>query len=319
MGRRERSHARGMPPLSARHQLRYAGVRNHTGLDDRTLRKLAARGELVQVRRGVFAPASVWRGLDRDEQRRLVIAAAAGRSDRPLVFSHRSAAVVLGVPLTGREDADVDVLTSLTNGSRREHGFAKHATRAEELEVVEVDGVQVTSVARTVVELAMVLPFRDAIAAADWALRQGVPRERLIALLDELGRGAGRKRAARVIAFADERSGSPDESKSRALIHELGFPEPDLQTRFDDAFGLIGFVDFFWSAAALIGEYDGAVKLSDPLILRGRTPAQAVRDEKRREDRLRATGPRVVRWGHEDLTLQRLGTILCGTGLRPLR
>lgn len=312
-------HARKMPPSTARHQLRYAGVRNHTGLDDRTLRKLAARGDLVQVRRGVFAPAAVWHGLDRDEQRRLVLEATAGRSDRPLVFSHRSAAVLLGVPLTGRPDPDVDVLTSMANGSRREHGFVKHATRAEGLEVVEVDGLAVTSIARTVVELAMVLPFRDAVAAADWALRQGVQRDRLMELVEELARGAARRRAVRVIAFAGERAGSPDESKSRALIHELGFPAPDLQTRFDDAFGLIGFVDFFWSSAALIGEYDGAVKLTNPAMLRGRTPAQAVRDEKRREDRLRATGPRVVRWGHEDLTLQRLGTILSGAGLRPLR
>ena len=60
-------------------------------------------------------------------------------------------------------------------------------------------------------------------------------------------------------------------------------------------------------------------KLTDPAMLRGRTPAQALRDEKRREDRLRATGPRVVRWGHEDLTLPRLGTIQSGAGLRPLR
>ena len=75
-------------------------------------------------------------------------------------------------------------------------------------------------------------------------------------------------------------------------------------------------MDFFWSEAALIGEFDGAVELTDPAVLRGRTPVEAVRDEQRREDRLRATGPGVVRWVHEDLSMQRLGTILFGGGLR---
>lgn len=305
-----------MQSISARHALRYVGARNHTGLDDRTLRKLAGRGELRQVWRGVYVPASVWDALGLDERRRLTIAAVAARSGRPPVFSHTSAADLLGIPTTGRRDGAVDVLTSTRNGSRREHGFAKHATRAPELEIVELEGMRVTSIARTVVELAMALPFREAIAAADWAMKEGVPREVLLALLDELATGASWKRCARVVRFADARSGSPDESKSRALIDELGFPVPDLQHRFDDAFGLIGYVDFFWSDAALIGEFDGVIKLTDPGMLRGRTPLEVVREEKRREDRLRATGPLVVRWGHEDLSLQRLGTILFGAGLR---
>ncbi|WP_133764927.1 hypothetical protein [Amnibacterium kyonggiense] len=307
-----------MQPITARHQLRFVGVRNHTGLDDRTLRKAAARGELTQVARSAFVGSSVWTALSIDERRRLVLAARAARAKQPIVFSHRSAADLHGVPMTGRRDTGVDVLTTLANGSRREHGFTKHASAMPDLEVVDVEGLRVTSVARTVVELAMVLPFRDAVASADWALRRGIPRQELLALLDLLGTGAARKRGARVIAFADPRSGSPDESKSRALIDELGFPPPDLQARFEDEFGFIGDVDFFWSHVPLIGEFDGAIKLRDPAMLRGRTPAEVVRDEKRREDRLRRQGPLVVRWGHEDLSMSRLGTILFGAGLRPV-
>ena len=306
-----------MQPIAARHKIRYVGARNHTGLDDRTLRKLAARGELRAVGPGVYVPTAAWEALDHDERRRLLIAAAADRAAQPIRVSHRSAADLLGIPVTGRREAHIDVLTTVANGSRREHGFAKHATRSLDLEIVELEGIKVTSIARTVVELAMSLPFRDAVAAADWALQQGVAREVLLSLLDELASGPAWKRGARVIAFADPRSGSPDESKSRALMDELGFPIPDLQTEFTDAFGRIGFVDFFWADIPLIGEFDGAVKLKDPVMLRGRTPLEAVRDEKRREDRLRATGPLVTRWGHEDLTLDRLGTILFSAGVRP--
>jgi hypothetical protein len=308
-----------MQPITARHQLRFVGVRNHTGLDDRTLRKSAVRGELTQVARGAYVSTRVWRALSIDERRRLLIAARADRAKQPLIFSHRSAADLHGIPVTGPQDSTVHVLTTMASGTRREHGFAKHASVALDLEVVEAQGLRVTSIARTVVELAMTLPFRDAVAPADWALQQGIPREVLASLLDEIAPRAAWKRGARVIAFADARSGSPDESKSRALIEELGFPAPDLQTRFEDELGWIGDVDFFWSDVPLIGEFDGAVKLQDPAMLKGRTPLEAVRDEKRREDRLRRRGPLVARWGHEDLSMPRLGGILFGAGLRPLR
>lgn len=307
-----------MTPIAGRHALRRVGIRNHTGLDDRTLRKAAARGELVQVWRGVYAPEPVWRSLGIEERRRLVVLAAQEHARSAPVLSHRSAAVLLGIPFTGRQAPEVDVLASVAAGSRTEHGYAKHATRAPDLEVVETDGVRITSVARTVVELAMTLPFRDALAAADWALAEGVSRDLLFDLLDLLATGPARKRGHRVIRFADARSGSAGESKSRAIIDELGFPIPDLQTRFSDHAGFIGAVDFFWSEVALIGEFDGAVKYRDPEMLRGRSPDRVLLDEKRREDRLRATGPRVVRWMNEDLTMQRLGAVLFAAGLRPL-
>ena len=78
---------------------------------------------------------------------------------------------------------------------------------------------------------------------------------------------------------------------------QMGLPAPQLQVEFRDARGLIGFADFWWEELNLIGEFDGYIKYSDPRHLRGRTPAQALRDEKTREDRLRAVGPRVARWG----------------------
>lgn len=57
------------------------------------------------------------------------------------------------------------------------------------------------------------------------------------------------------------------------------------------------YADFWWPQFNRVGEFDGSVKYDDPIFLAGRTPREALRDEKRREDRIRALGPGVIRWG----------------------
>ena len=95
------------------------------------------------------------------------------------------------------------------------------------------------------------------------------------------------------LRFASHLAESPGESKSRCVIRELGFPDPVLQQRFDDAEGLIGFVDFWWPAQGLVGESDGRGKYTSSSRA---TADDVVYAEKLREDRLRALGLGVVRW-----------------------
>jgi hypothetical protein len=156
------------------------------------------------------------------------------------------------------------------------------------------------------------------VVAADWALRQGATLVALRRVLDEVAPVRGRPRVERVLDFADGRSESVGESLSRVRIHELGFPKPELQRRLRDRWGLIGFGDFAWDD--LIGEFDGLVKYTDRDMLRGRSPSAVVVQEKRREDRVRATGHRVTRWVWADIMPGgRLGQMLLDSGLRPER
>ncbi len=283
-------------------------------MDDRTLRKAAAKGVLTRVRRGVYVRTAIWDWLSPLDRYRLIIAAAAEAAGGRLVISHRSAAALWGVPLVGRYPDAVDVLTSFSGGTRSEHGFVRRSTRDLVTEVTEKDGITLTSLPRTVADLTVSLPFAGAVAAVDWALANGCSREHLADLVRCLSGAAGGRGLA-AIAFADGRSGSPGESVSRALIHELGFPPPALQVPFHDSRGLIGVVDFFWADFALVGEFDGRVKYADPELLKGRAPEAVVVEEKRREDRLRALGPRVTRWMWDDLTRERLGRHLELAGL----
>ena len=49
--------------IPGRFELIRVGAGNRSTTDDRTFRRAVERGELVRVRRGVFIPASRWRGL----------------------------------------------------------------------------------------------------------------------------------------------------------------------------------------------------------------------------------------------------------------
>lgn len=271
--------------------------RNTVVSDDRALRRAAERGEMTRLRIGAYVSTTVWNALSKEDRHRLAAAAAAEMNDG-FVASHRTAAALHGVPLLGAGDGLVHTRVSAAAGSRTEHGYRKHAVADLDLHVLVVDGVAMTTLERTVVDLALTESFESAVVAADWALRNGATKDSLRAALDEVAPKKGRTRVEAVIAFADAASGSVGESYSRVLIERSGFPPPVLQARFADLRGLIGYVDFFWPDFRLIGEFDGMEKYSKTEFVGQRVPATVVTDEKIREDRLRATAsrPGVSRW-----------------------
>jgi hypothetical protein len=143
------------------------------------------------------------------------------------------------------------------------------------------DGVALTSVARTVVDLARVSSFRDGVVAADSALRAGKTTVAEIGdVIADCERWPGVKRARRVAAFADGSSESALESIGRAAFHEHGLPAPELQVWVgSDELGVVGRTDFLWRKHRTIAEADGALKYADP----GRAIGQLNRDAQLRD------------------------------------
>ncbi|MFP5072424.1 hypothetical protein ACLFMI_22505 [Pseudonocardia nantongensis] len=162
-----------------------------------------------------------------------------------------------------------------------------------------------TSIARTVVDVARTCRFEAAVAVADAALFAGtVAEEELAAAVDA---AAGRRNVAgarAVLAFADARADGPGESRSRVRMARLGVPAPVLQHVICDPAGRhVGQVDFWWPGTGVVGEFDGMEKYGRSRRP-GESPADAVLREKRREDALRAQPcvRTVVRWTWDDLT-----------------
>ncbi len=78
----------------------------------------------------------------------------------------------------------------------------------------------VTSELRTALDCARLLPFDDALAVIDSALRSGLSRTELLLACARLPR-VGRDRAYRVIELADSRAANPFESVLRAVLDSV--------------------------------------------------------------------------------------------------
>lgn len=193
------------------------------------------------------------------------------------------------------------VTRSRTGGGRRHPLVHVHPALLEPGDRVEIDGVSVTSLARTTADCLRTLPYRRAVALGDAALRRGLSRGDLGEQLHRAARRVGVSSARRAAAFVDGRAESVGESYSRVLLHELRLPPPDLQVEVHDGSGrLVSRCDFGWARFRTLGEFDGKVKYGR-LLRDGEEAGDAVFSEKVREDELRSLGNEVVRWISADL------------------
>ena len=294
-----------MDTIATRNGITLASELRRLDMDGSAYRRAASRGQLVRLHRGAYMDAAEWQTLDRHERyRQRVIAAAMASRGNP-VLSHQSAAIMWRLPIIGQWPNIVHVLSARTTGTRIENGFMRHAPDRSDREYVDIDGVRVTSLNDTLVDMAASASFASSVTSIDFALRKGrTSHEELRTLLEERRGIRFRRRMERAVDFSTPLSGSPGESLSRVNIHELGFAGPTLQARFDDYKGHIGDSDFWWPEFGLIGEFDGLVKYTRDQYTKGRSIEEIVIEETVREDRLRALGPSVSRW-------------LWGTALRP--
>ncbi|MBC7443070.1 MAG: hypothetical protein H7311_11245 [Ramlibacter sp.] len=275
------------------------------------------------MRRGVFTSAEHWARLPPLQRYLTEIRAVVATRTREPLISHQSAAAVWGIPLAEVWPATVHVLAPPASRARSKNGVTVHRCDVPDTDIVDIDGMLVTSPARTLLDLARTTTFATAVVAIDHALnpRRASPRvfltkEVLTEKLGESSSARGLVRANRAISFGRPNADNPGESLSRVAIFELGFPDPLLQTCHRNPRGGNYFTDFEWPAYRLIGEFDGHGKYLKDEFLRGLTPGEAVTREKIREDNLRAEGNGMARWGPSDVRQrQSLARILTTAGL----
>ncbi len=186
-------------------------------------------------------------------------------------------------------------------GARRRALVEVHGAPLDPTELTLIDEVLVTSLSRTVLDLARTLPWEQAVAAGDRALALGLTRAELSDALQRMRGWPGIGSARRTVDFLDLRSESAGESVSRVRICEAGLPAPTLQLVILDSRGrFVARVDFGWEERRTLGEFDGKAKYSE-LLKPGQTSRDAMLAEKQREDQLRDLGWQVVRWTWADL------------------
>lgn len=135
------------------------------------------------------------------------------------------------------------------------------------------------------------LPFDEALAIADSALRQGFPRPELARLANE-ARGPGSARLRRVAARADGRAANPFESVLRAICLEVSGLDVEPQVRIRGGLGLDVRPDLVDRQRRIVLEADSFEWHGD---------RAALRRDARRYDLLVADDWTVLRFAWEDV------------------
>lgn len=254
-------------------------------------------GRWLRVRKGVYVDRAAYVASP-PWKRYAVRVHAFVRMHPSAVLCMESAAVFHGIPQFG-EAQDIHVYDpDLAHSSR--HGDVSIHTSRDERQLTSVDGVRVTSLEDTILDLARVAPPAHALAMTDAAISRAQGGK--LSLEDIRARGEaqqnqrGRARLRWVWEQADPLSESPAESVSRAVMLWSGFERPELQREFVYE-GRLDRTDFYFASCRAIGEADGWGKyeLDDP-----EKAKQNLAEEKRRENRLRRNGHSFARWELRD-------------------
>lgn len=242
-----------------------------------------------------------------------LIRAAVLSTGSAAVVSHESAGVVHGLWLPHPVSPHVHVTES--GGIDRPHtGVRVHQSRLPADLVTAVDGLRVTTVARTGVDLGRGRTLPEAMVAIDGAARalaiassptaaaalRGPDRdglsERSIGALatafESVRSWPGSVVVRTAIQLAEPACESPFESRSRGWMVEARLPPPYVAFPVRGASGAWYVADFAWPERRLLGEADGTGKYG----VSDREVVTSVRQERRRQRDLEDAGWTVIRW-----------------------
>lgn len=261
------------------------------GVSPRRLRTLTGTGDLVRQRRGVYATRAAieWAAKGPREKHRLDTYSVLVAVGFDAVVSHQSAAFIQGLDLLGLREGETPAAVTLTrpaSGQRPEAGQNAEAGQpagrrrsnrsgisgtvcyaaalppehVHGLETVEgLDTMQVTTVKRTVIDLARMLPFMDAVVAADSALRvHPFMKSEYEPVLDACSGWPGAAKAREVMEFAVPVD-SPLESCLRIFLRDWGFDPPETHATIHGRTGDF-IVDFLFRKGKTVVEADGELK-----------------------------------------------------------
>ncbi|MGY2004966.1 type IV toxin-antitoxin system AbiEi family antitoxin domain-containing protein [Blastococcus sp. SYSU DS1024] len=270
------------------------------GVTEREVRTATRTGAWVRLRTGVFVSAADLAEVERTDRRpgleALAVTTALARPSA--VLSRDSAAWVWGLPRPF--PAPVAVHLTDPHHWRRGRGWLMTRAALPDDEVTVRGAYRVTTVARTLVDVARAWPEIHAVAAVDAALLRGLTtHDDVRRVIDRQVNVPGIPRAGRALGLADGRAESWLETCGRLTFAALGLPPfvPQVELRVDGQ--LVKVVDGWYPGAAVAVEFDGRIKYRRPQF--DRTAEQELWEEKRREDLLRSVGVRFLRVLYEDL------------------
>jgi hypothetical protein len=225
------------------------------GVSHAQLRRLAARGLVRRVCRGVYAVAQAPDDLAfRARALRLVVSPSAVVTDRTAAWLH-------GVDVLPRSALTTPPPISVFQrpGTRsRRAGVASGERMLLPRDVVEIDGLMATTPLRTALDLGRLLWRFDALAALDKFLRLGVVLDELLSEIERFKGYRGVLQLRYLAPLADPRAESGAESALRLHWYDAGLPKPEPQWWVCDEHGTALFrLDLALPEVLFAAEYDG--------------------------------------------------------------
>lgn len=274
------------------------------GYDDRDIREAIRIGLLTRIGSGLYALSRTYTPLSPEDKLAARSRAVSHRHHGAVVLTHQSAAAIHGLPMWGTSLTEVHVTRRDDGRGRHEAKVQHHVGVIGDDDIVEIDGVLVSSPDRCVWELACASTVESALVTADAALHQGlVTLESLHEIAGPFRTWRGSRSGRLALSLANGLSESVGESRARHLFWAHGVPMPDLQFRVVNSDGIvIARTDFAWQLYRHLAEFDGRIKYDGTF---GNAGFGTVFEEKRREDLVRAElwGLSRIIWDHLDQTV----------------
>jgi very-short-patch-repair endonuclease len=262
------------------------------GLAAHTIDRMVRAGRVIVLRRGLYqiGPQPAGRAA---ETAAVLACGPAGR------VSHTSAGAIHGVLDATNSRRTVEV-TVPRNKRRRIEGVRIHRVRdlfADE--VTMLDGIPVTTPARTLLDLAEVMTSRELEQALATAYRNGlVTPEEMRTMVERHPRHRGAPLLRRLLDAESDPAftRSKAEEKLLEIVRSAHLPRPELNVR------VLGHeVDFLWREARVVAEVDGYAFHSS---------LESFAADRQRDAELVAAGYRILRFTWADVTEGRLATVV---------
>ena len=265
------------------------GEARAAGLTKRQLARLLARGELVRIGRGLYGPLDASSMLSQSVQHR------ASLSSTALVAAHTTAAAIHGLRTPRSDDRLFFVCDrTMRHPDYLESGLVILPAKVGDADITVIDGLRVTTLERTALDLARGCTLEYALVPIDHALTLGATRQSLQACRARMKGWPGTRVLDQALAVANPLAESALESMSRGSILRAGLPSPDLQRTIVGNSSTSWRADFLWPDARVVGEADGHGKYAS----RGQHEK-----EKFRDGDLAAAGWTVVHWTFEQMLI----------------
>jgi hypothetical protein len=168
--------------------------------------------------------------------------------------------------LHGAQWVDVAAPMEIIHSNRNPlPGLRVHGDCIEDDEVALIDGIPVTTPARTALDLGCWYPTGEAVAAIDALMRAtDLKVADIEMLLQRYPARRGIRRARGAVRLADAGAQSPKETWLRLLLIRADVPRPHTQIPVLDEFGsAIAYLDMGWEDMKVAVEYDGEQHRSD--------------------------------------------------------